>query len=279
MSGVRPSPSSPESGNLLELRDVSKAYFAHGVRRRSEYALRDFSVRFDTAAGRVIALVGESGSGKTTAGRLALGLISATEGEVLYEGRPLEASSRRDRRRFRRDIQAVAQDPYSAFNPFYRVGHVFGLVQQRLGVYADRSESRDALEEVLEFVGLGGAAFLSRYPHQLSGGERQRLMIARALYTRPKVIIADEPVSMVDANLRMQILQIIDRVRRELRISLLYISHDLSTVYQVADDIIVIHDGVIVESGDAKHVIENPSHDYTKLLIESTPSPDPRARW
>lgn len=264
---------------LLELRDVSKLYRTRGVRGPGTHALRDFSVRFEQSGGRVIALVGESGSGKTTAGRIALGLISPTDGQVTYGGRPLNRMSREEHRRFRRDVQAVAQDPYSAFNPFYRVGHVFRLAQRRLRVYPTEASQREALEETLEFVGLAGRDILSRYPHQLSGGERQRLMIARALYVRPRIIVADEPVSMVDANLRLQILAIIERVRSELGISLLYISHDLSTVYQIANDIIVLNQGEIVERGNARDVIENPMHAYTRLLIESTPSPDPTVRW
>ena len=263
---------------LLELRSVSKLFKA---RRRGggTLALHDFSLRFEEAGGKVIALVGESGSGKTTAGRVALGLISPTEGEVFYAGQRLDRLSRQEQRRFRREVQAVAQDPYSAFNPFYRVGHIFRLVQRRLGVYASKVEARSALEETLEFVGLGGRDILSRYPHQLSGGERQRLILARALYVRPRIIIADEPVSMVDASLRLQILEIIERVRAELGISFLYISHDLSTVYHVANDILVMYQGEVVERGDARDVIENPSHAYTQLLLDATPSPDPSVRW
>jgi peptide/nickel transport system ATP-binding protein len=264
---------------LLELRGVGKVYRTRGVRGPGAYALRDFSVAFDVSGGRVIALVGESGSGKTTAGRIALGLTTPSEGEVLYGGRPLSQMSRQEQRQFRRDVQAVAQDPYSAFNPFYRVGHVFRLAQRRLGMYATAAEQRSALEETLEFVGLGGRDILSRYPHQMSGGERQRLMIARALYVRPRIIVADEPVSMVDANLRLQILEIIERVRSELGISLLYISHDLSTVYKIANDIIVLNEGEVVERGSASEVITNPAHAYTRLLIDSTPSPDPTVRW
>jgi peptide/nickel transport system ATP-binding protein len=277
-------PTVPTDGNgattaLLELSGVGKIYRTRGVRGPGSYALRDFSVRFEESGGRVIALVGESGSGKTTAGRIALGLISPTEGDVTYGGRPLSRMSTQEHRQFRREVQAVAQDPYSAFNPFYRVGHVFRLAQRRLNVYPTKAQYRSALEETLEFVGLGGRDILSRYPHQLSGGERQRLMIARALFVRPRIIVADEPVSMVDANLRLQILEIIERVRSELGISLLYISHDLSTVYQIANDIIVLNHGEVVERGSARDVIANPTHAYTRLLIESTPSPDPTVRW
>jgi peptide/nickel transport system ATP-binding protein len=267
------------AGVLLELRGVSKIYRTRGVAGPGSYALRDFSVAFDESGGRVIALVGESGSGKTTAGRIALGLTSPTAGEVFYAGRPLSRMSRRDQQQFRRDVQAVAQDPYSAFNPFYRVGHVFRLAQRRLRIYPTAAEQRSALEESLDFVGLGARDILSRYPHQMSGGERQRLMIARALYVRPRIIVADEPVSMVDANLRLQILEIIERARSELGISLLYISHDLSTVYQIANDIIVLNQGEVVERGRAGDVITNPAHAYTRLLIDSTPSPDPTVRW
>jgi peptide/nickel transport system ATP-binding protein len=270
-----------ETTSLLDVRAIGKTYRSRGNlgAGADSYVLRDFSVRFEQSGRQVIALVGESGSGKTTAGRIALGLLTPTDGDVLYLGRPIREMPRRERKQFRRDVQAVAQDPYSAFNPFYRVGHIFHLAQRKLRMYATKAEERDAIEEALGFVGLEERDILARYPHQLSGGERQRLMIARALFVRPRLIVADEPVSMVDANLRLQILEIIERVRSELGISLLYISHDLSTVYKIASDIIVLHNGEVVESGPAHSVITNPSHPYTQLLIDSTPSPDPTVRW
>lgn len=268
---------------LLELRGIGKSYKPRKIRGvgidPKSFVLRELSIGFNQGGGRVVAVVGESGSGKTTAGRIALGLLTPTEGEVVYLGRPMAQLSRQSRRQFRRDVQAVTQDPYSAFNPFYRVGHVFAIARRRLGMYSSKAEERSALADALHFVGLGGWDILARYPHQLSGGERQRLMIARALYVRPRLIIADEPVSMVDANLRLQILEIIERARSELGISLLYISHDLSTVYKIASDIVVLHHGEVVETGSARDVIENPSHPYTRRLIDATPSPDPSVRW
>jgi peptide/nickel transport system ATP-binding protein len=275
----KPRTSELEGAPLLELRQVSKSYHRRGLRSASSFALRDFSLSFPADGGTITALVGESGSGKTTAGRLALGLISPTEGEVNYNGRSLRRMPREERRRFRREVQAIFQDPYSAFNPFYRVGHVFRLVERRLRAYSDDASAVAALEETLDFVGLGGRDILTRYSHQLSGGERQRLMIARALFARPRIIIADEPVSMIDASLRAQVLRIIERMRSELGISLLYISHDLSTVSQIANEMIVLCRGEIVERGTAREVILNPQHEYTRLLIESIPTPDPAIPW
>lgn len=266
------------SAPLLELRSASKQYKQRGG-DSTNWALRDLSLIFPADHGTITALVGESGSGKTTAGRLALGLIAPTEGEVLYIGTPLNKMKKGQQRMFRREVQVIAQDPYSAFNPFYHVGHIFAVVRRRLGVYEHRRAANDALHEVLDFVGLGERDMLSRYPHELSGGERQRLMVARALYARPRLIVADEPVSMVDANLRLQILELIERVRSEFGISFLYISHDLSTVYRLASDLVVMQDGHPVEQGSARKIIEQPSHPYTQALLDATPSPDPSIRW
>jgi peptide/nickel transport system ATP-binding protein len=242
-------------------------------------ALKGFGVSFKDDEPRIVALAGQSGSGKSTAARLVLGLETPTMGEVFYRGQPLTGLRRSEWSAFRREVQAVLQDPYGAFNPVYRVRHVFETAARAFGI-GDSAEDRSrAIDGALDFVGLNADRVLKRFPHELSGGERQRLMIARALLLRPRLIVADEPVSMVDASIRASILEIIIRLKEQEGISFLYITHDLSTAYHIADELIVLLDGEIVERGAARSVIDAPSHDYTRLLIDSVPVPDPDVRW
>jgi peptide/nickel transport system ATP-binding protein len=265
---------------LLEAYAVGKTYGGRlFARRPPTVALRDFDLAFSEEQPRIVALAGQSGSGKTTAAQVVLGLVRSSRGDVRYRGRPLQNLSRAERREFRRDVQAVLQDPYGAFNPFYRVRHVFDVAARNFGIGSDDATRRRAIGDTLEFVGLDAGRVLNRFPHELSGGERQRLMIARAFLLRPKLIVADEPVSMIDASLRASILEIIIRLRREEGISFLYITHDLSTAYHIADELIVLLDGETVERGPSRTVIDTPAHAYTRHLIESVPVPDPDVRW
>jgi ABC-type oligopeptide transport system ATPase subunit len=208
-----------------------------------------------------------------------LGLETPTAGEVFYRGQPLTGLHRSDWVAFRREVQAVLQDPYGAFNPVYRIRHVFNVASRKFGIGNTDAERATAIARSLDFVGLDPDRFLDRFPHELSGGERQRLMIARALLLQPRLIVADEPVSMVDASLRASILQIILRLKAEQGISFLYITHDLSTAYHIADELIILLDGEAVERGPARKVIDAPTHEYTRLLIDSVPVPDPDVRW
>lgn len=265
---------------VVEADAVGKTYAGGHVRRRDAVpALRDFSLAFRRDEARVVALAGQSGSGKTTAAQLLLGLVAPTEGEIRYGGSPLSSLSRARRRDFRRDVQAILQDPYASFNPVYRVKHVFDVAVRNFGLADSPEQQRSRIAEAVEFVGLDPGRVLGRYPHQLSGGERQRIMIARALLLRPRLIVADEPVSMVDASLRSAILEIIMRLKDEAGISFLYVTHDLSTAYHLADELVVLYEGEVVERGAARAVIDNPQHEYTRLLIDSIPVPDPAVRW
>jgi ABC-type oligopeptide transport system ATPase subunit len=176
-------------------------------------------------------------------------------------------------------VQAVFQDPFGVYNPFYPVRHVFDVVIKRFTLARTKGEARDLVEDALNRVGLRGAEALDKHPHQLSGGQRQRIMIARAYLLKPRLIVADEPVSMVDASLRAVILEIMMRLRDEQGISFLYITHDLSTAYQVGDDICMLYRGAVVEQGNAQQVIEDPQHEYSRLLISSIPVPDPCVKW
>jgi ABC-type oligopeptide transport system ATPase subunit len=267
------------SADLLEAAGLGMS-FRRGLLGRGAAvdALSDFSVGFSVDQPSIVALAGQSGSGKTTAARLVLGLETPTAGQVLYRGQSLTGLNRTEWSGFRRDVQAVLQDPYGSFNPVYRVRHVFETAARKFSIGAGGAERADAIERALDFVGLDPSR-LGRFPHELSGGERQRLMIARALLLRPRLIVADEPVSMVDASIRASILEIIIRMKVEKGISFLYITHDLSTAYHIADELIVLLEGQTVERGPARSVIDAPSHSYTRLLIDSVPVPDPEVRW
>lgn len=275
-----PSIKSIPSTSLLEVRNAVKVYgggFLSGGRRVT--ALRDVSLSLAEKPARITAVAGESGSGKSTLAGAVLGFVRLDSGQVLFQGQDVAAMPRQERFEYRRNVQAIFQDPYAAFNPFYHVDHIFHLVMRRFGLAANRREARARMEAALETVGLRSDDVMGKHPHQLSGGQRQRIMIARACLMKPKLIVADEPVSMVDASLRSTILDIMLRMRDEQGISFLYITHDLSTAYQICDDIHIFYQGAQVESGPVDAVLGNPQHPYTQLLINSIPEPDPSRGW
>jgi peptide/nickel transport system ATP-binding protein len=255
---------------LIEAVDVSKR-FAGGLGRESTLALAGLSLAIDAEKPSIIAVVGESGSGKTTLARLLLGLAEPSGGQVSYRGSDLRNLRRDERRAFRRDVQAVFQDPYGVYNPFYRVDHVLATPVRRFRLAASRTQARALIGETLRDVGLRPEEILGRFPHQLSGGQRQRVMVARALLLRPKLIIADEPVSMVDASLRATILSSLRKLTDDHGISILYITHDLATAYQVSDSILVLYRAHIAEAGAVERVVTVPQHPYTQLLISAIP--------
>ncbi|MBA2524106.1 MAG: ABC transporter ATP-binding protein [Solirubrobacterales bacterium] len=265
---------------LLELRAVSKTY-GSGVLDSSHVtvALDRISLSFPDQGATMTAVAGESGSGKTTLARLLLGFIDPTAGHVFYRGTDVAAMSRQQRSQFRREVQPIFQDPFEVFNPFYRVDHVLTVPIRRYGLARTSAERRRLIEPALEMVGLRAAETLGRYPHELSGGQRQRIMVARALLLRPKVIVADEPVSMVDASLRATILSSLRRLNQELGIAVVYITHDLATAYQICDNIIVMYRGSVAEAGSVEQVIGRPKHPYTQLLVSSIPLAEPTRRW
>ena len=264
---------------LLEARGVTRIFGGGLFDRRSTLALEDFSLAIDSDRPSIIAVVGESGSGKTTLGRLLLGLTAPTRGQVLYKGQNLQTMSRADWRAFRHDVQAIFQDPYGVYNPFYRVDHVLTTPVTKFGLATSRAGARRLIDEALRAVGLRPEETLGRFPHQLSGGQRQRVMVARALLLRPRVILADEPVSMVDASLRATILASLRTMNRELGISIVYITHDLATAYQISDTIVVLYRGSVAEAGDVELVVKQPQHPYTQLLLSSIPLASPERTW
>ena len=266
---------------LLEARNATKEYAAGGglAGQKTFAALEDFGLAIHSERPTITAIAGESGSGKTTLARLLLGVIRPTRGEIRYKDKPLDRMSKDEWRAYRREVQAIFQDPFEVYNPFYRVDHALiePITHFKL---ARTAAARDQLiESTLRSVGLRPEETLGRYPHQLSGGQRQRVMIARALLLQPRIILADEPVSMVDASLRATILESLLKLKQERNISLLYITHDLTTAYQLSENIVILYQGRVAEVGDVERVIKHPQHPYTRLLVDSIPLPDPDARW
>jgi len=254
---------------LLELDGVSKVY-------GSVTALHPMSFALDGEEPKIISIVGQSGSGKSTMGSLMLGFNDPTGGKVRFKGDDINAMNASERLEFRKQVQAVFQDPYACFNPFYRVNHALKFPYENFGMGGDVEAEMHA---ACEAVGLDPGLVLGRYPHQLSGGQRQRLIVARALMLSPKLLIADEPVSMVDASLRATILANIHDLKDKHGISIVYITHDLATAYHVSDYVMVLYHGHVVEAGPPKDVIGDPRHAYTRLLIDSIPWPDLDRDW
>ena len=260
---------------LIEFRNVSKVFGGGLFDKKRTIALENFSMTINEAPPLITAVVGESGSGKTTLARLLLGIETPTSGEVLYRGRNVHAMNKSERRQFLRDVQFVFQDPYGVYNPFYKVDHVLTKPIAKFKLASSRKEARKLIETVLETVGLRPEETLGRYPHQLSGGQRQRVMVARALILKPRIILADEPVSMIDASLRATVLGSLQRLKTEFGISIIYITHDLTTAYQIGDNIIVLYRGGVAEAGSVDLVVRQPKHPYTQLLVNSIPNPNP----
>jgi peptide/nickel transport system ATP-binding protein len=265
--------------SAVELEDVDVVFTAGIGGRIRNTALRNITMSVGGDRPSITAVVGESGSGKSTLIQLLLGFRPPTRGSMRYGGREVAEMTGAERTAFRREVQAIFQDPFDAFNPFYKVDHPLLAPLRRFGLTRSRDEGYARIEETLRSVGLDPAATLGRYPHQLSGGQRQRVMIARALLLDPAIILADEPVSMVDASLRSTILDILYDLYRAKGISLVYVTHDLATAYQVAETIVVLNGGQVMEVGAAEVVIHDPRHPYTRALIAAVPSSDPEVPW
>ena len=210
---------------------------------------------------------------------MVLGFLPPSSGEILFHGKNIHGLDNKDFLEFRKHFQAIFQNPYDVFNPFYRVDHVFDIAIKRFHLASSREEAQKIVVDALAAVRLAPEETIGRYPHQLSGGQLQRIMIARSLLLKPQVIIADEPVSMIDVSLRAIILDILVSLKKEFGISFLYITHDLSTALQISDEILIMYKGSIVESGEVATVIQNPKHPYTQLLVQSIPIPDPQQKW
>lgn len=264
---------------LLEALNVSKVFGEGLFSRRRVVAVDDVSLVINEEKPTIVAIAGESGSGKTTLARLLLGMTKPSTGAIRFQQQELGKMDKLARKSFRRQVQAIFQDPFEAYNPFYKVDQVLTTPMRKFNLATSREDGERRIEASLQMAGLRPEDTLGRYPHQLSGGQRQRIMVARALLLNPKIILADEPVSMVDASLRATILESLMKLKRELGISLLYITHDLTTAYQISDYIYILYRGSVAEMGSVEHVIKDPQHPYTRLLVSSIPLPDPDHPW
>lgn len=265
--------------SLLEAQNVTRVFGSGLLHKGGTVAVDGVSLIVNEDNPSITTIAGESGSGKTTLARLLLGVIQPTSGSILYQGRRLTSLDGQARKDFRRQVQAIFQDPYEAYNPVYKVDQTLTTPVQKFGLAHTREEAQRLIEDSLRLAGLRPEETLGRYPHQLSGGQRQRIMVARALLLNPRVILADEPVSMVDASLRATILESLVKLKRDLGISLIYITHDLTTAYQVSQNIYILYRGSVAEVGSVEKVIRDPKHPYTRLLVNSIPLPDPDLHW
>jgi peptide/nickel transport system ATP-binding protein len=265
------------SGALVEATELSKTFAARGVFRRGRPVQAVRGVDISVARGEALGVVGESGSGKSTLGRLLLGLQPATEGSVRFDGRPLPAATRgAEWRGLRRRMQIVFQDPFGSLDPRRRVGAQIadGIAIHGLVPPAQREER---VAELLRQVGLD-PAHAQRFPHEFSGGQRQRVGIARALATGPEFLVADEPVSALDVSIQAQVVALMDGLRRQLGLALLFISHDLPVVRHLCDRVAVMYLGRVMEEGPAEALFRAPAHPYTRALLSATPRIDPARR-
>ena len=242
--------------------------FGYGSKKMTAVKEADFDFR----EGEVISIVGESGSGKTTIAKMILGLLSVTEGNMYFNGEPRDISNGRKKKEYWKGIQAVFQDPFSSFNIFNKIDALLlDCINMTGGKHLSEEEKVEKMTEACSFVNLKYAELTNKYPFELSGGQMQRLMIARVFLLRPKILIADEPTSMVDACSRATILDMLLKLRDEINMTIIFITHDIGLAYYVSDTVYIMEHGVFVEAGPAEDVIINPKADYTKRLINDVP--------
>jgi len=260
---------------LLELRNVSRRYGGGLFTRRQVMAVNDVSFSLEEARPEIFTIVGESGSGKTTLARMILGMVPPSAGTIRFQGTDLATiRGRRARLAFMKQVQPIFQNPFEAFNPMKRVDRYLFVTARRMAGLTNEPAIAEAADRALKDVGLSLAEVRGRFPHELSGGQLQRVAIARALISRPALLVADEPVSMIDASLRASIVNLLRDLCRRERVSIVYITHDLATAYYVSDRIIIMRRGEVVESGQARAVLDNPQHPYSQLLKSSVLSPE-----
>lgn len=256
---------------LLEVERVTKVFAMGGLLSRKSFeAVHDVSFTLDADRPEIFTIIGESGSGKTTLARMILGLETPTRGDIRFRGLTVSKRLRAsDRLRFMASVQPVFQNPFEAFNPLKQVDRYLESTARRFLFLRDRASVERAMDEALVKVGLSLAEVRGRFSHELSGGQLQRVAIARALIPNPPLLITDEPVSMVDASLRMAIVNLLKALRDDLGVSVIYITHDLATAYYISDRIVIMQRGKVVEMGPAWPVLDEPEHPYSRLLKAS----------
>ena len=260
---------------LLEVEDLTKTFTLGSVLSRVKITAVD-DISFYIKPAEIFALAGESGCGKTTTARIIMGFDHASAGTIIHGGKK---EAKNEKVWFTEGIQAIFQDPFGTFNPLREVERYFFETIQNYKLAKSKQEAVARIDDKLRLVGLTYEDLAGKYPSEFSGGQLQRISIARALLTDPKLIIADEPVSMVDASLRMSIVNLFKKLRDELGVSVLYITHDLATAYYVCDRIAIMFRGDIVEMGTVEQVLMTPKHPYTQLLRASIPEADTARRW
>jgi peptide/nickel transport system ATP-binding protein len=262
--------------SLLEVDRVGMTYATGGLlRRHSVRAVDDVSVRLEIGKPEILAIIGESGSGKTTLARMILNLAMPTDGAIRFLGADVtRIRTNRERMAFMRQVQPIFQNPFEAFNPLKRIDRYLFVSARRFAGARGRIDIEAKADKALHQVGLSLAEIKGRFPHELSGGQLQRIAIARALISAPSLIVADEPVSMVDASLRMSIVNLFKALRDELQVSIVYITHDLATAYYISDRVLIMQRGKAVESGNARAVLDHPQHPYSILLKNAVLSPE-----
>jgi peptide/nickel transport system ATP-binding protein len=261
---------------LLEVDGVSRLYSSGNLLARRQVAAVDgVSLRLDEGKPEIVTVIGESGSGKTTLARMVLNMVPPSAGAIRFRGTDLrEVRGTRARLDFMRQVQPIFQNPFEAFNPMKRVDrYLFATARHMAGLTTQAAIEAEA-DRALRDVGLSLAEVRRRYPHELSGGQMQRVAIARALVSRPALLVADEPVSMIDASLRASIVSLLRGLCVRTGVSIIYITHDLATAYSVSDRIMIMRLGKVVENGPARAVLDDPQHEYSRLLKSSVLSPE-----
>jgi ABC-type oligopeptide transport system ATPase subunit len=265
---------------LLDVSHVSKTFTRGGLfSSQRVVAVNDVSFRIDAGTPEIFTIIGESGSGKTTLSRMILNIEVPSSGSLIFDGVDLATvRSTADRLTFMHKVQPIFQNPFEAFNPLKQLDRYLFMTRRRFAPAGEQGDVDTGVDEALRKVGLSLKEVRHRYPHELSGGQLQRVAIARALLSHPKLIVADEPVSMVDASLRMSIVNLFKALRDDLGISIIYVTHDLATAYYISDRIIIMQKGSVVESGDARTVLNAPQHPYSQELRAAVLLPEVAAQ-
>lgn len=251
---------------ILEVKNLNKEFKINGGEVLK--AVKDIS--FDLKTSHTLGVVGESGSGKSTLARCIMGLYPDAKGEIIYKGKNILKENQRELKEYRKDVQMIFQDPYSSLNPRKKCKDIIATGIRNLLGERDKKKIHKKVIETMEICGLS-EYHADRYPHEFSGGQRQRISIARALAVDPKIIVADEPTSALDVSIQAQIINLMEDLQRDLGLSMIFISHDLSVIRHVAEDVLVMYHGECVEYNDSEEIFENPREDYTKKLLSSVP--------